>query len=273
MSTTTDGANENTAGGGTPDESVRGTAGWLEADRDARRAHRTAVTRQAASVLLGHPGQAFFERLPLVARAVAELPWSAVRTALREFCEHASTTPEPELRGHYADVFGRRSLHLTRYGGTSARDRALSEVARVYADAGWTAPSDEPPDHLAVVLEFAARADARTGEALLLRLRPGLDLLGEALHDHGTPYARVLDAVRMTLPTPHGRPDGGRPPHRLALLRPPAPGPLSGKASPLTAAVDPEAVPNGTRIPLPRTGTDTGARTGTDASDRLGGEP
>ncbi|WP_150246113.1 nitrate reductase molybdenum cofactor assembly chaperone [Nocardiopsis quinghaiensis] len=242
MSTTTDGANENAAGG-----SVRGAAGWLEADRDARRAHRTAVTRQAASVLLGHPGQAFFERLPLVARAVAELPWGAVRTALREFCEHASTTPEPELCEHYADVFGQRSLCLSRYGDASPCDRVPSEVARVYAEAGWAVPADEPPDHLTVVLEFAARADARTGEALLLRLRPGLDLLGEALRDHGTPYARVLDAVRMTLPE---RPGEGGPVHRLQV-----PPPRTG--------TDP-----GTRA-----GTDSGARTGTAASDRPGGEP
>ncbi|OOC56488.1 MULTISPECIES: nitrate reductase molybdenum cofactor assembly chaperone [Nocardiopsis] len=259
MSTTTDGANEDAAGRSAPHGSVRGTAGWLEAGRDVRRAHRTAVTRQAASVLLGYPGQDFFESLPLVARAVAELPWGTVRAALHGFCEHAATTPEPELCEHHADVFGQRSLCLTRYGGTSPRDRVLSEVTRVYAEAGGAAPADEPPDHLRAVLEFAARADARAGEALLLSLRPGLDLLGEALHDHGTPYARVVDAVRATLPE---RPDGERPARRFAVLHPSVPGPPAGAAS-----------PDGTRVPPPRSGTDTSARTDTGASGRPGDEP
>ncbi|WP_159944874.1 MULTISPECIES: nitrate reductase molybdenum cofactor assembly chaperone [unclassified Nocardiopsis] len=180
MSTTTDGAD------------ARAT-GLLEAHRDVRRAHRLAVTRQASSVLLGRPDQVFFERLPLVARAVAELPWGPVRTGLRDFCEHAATTPEPLLREHHAEVFGPPPERPLCLAGDGAPPR--EELAAAYA--GRTVPGGREPDHLAAVLELAARSDA--GEFLLLRLRPGLDLLGEALRDRGTPYARVVDAVRASL--------------------------------------------------------------------------
>jgi nitrate reductase delta subunit len=234
MSTTAD---ADGAGG-----TVRSGTGWLGAARAIRRAHRVAVTHQAASVLLGYPDQAFFERLPLVARAVAELPRGGVRAALQEFCDHASTASERELCEHYVDVFDprrRRTLYMTHYtdGDTLRGGHALAEVRRVYAESGWRVDDREPPDHLAVVLEFAARGDARAGQALLLRFRPGLELMARALHEYGTPYARIVDAVRMTLPAQE-RGDLERV-HGLVAQGPPA--------------EDVGLEPYGVRAPLPRT--------------------
>lgn len=185
--------------------STNESGGPLSARRATRRTHRRAVIHQAASVLLGYPEGVFFERLPLVARAVAELPRGKVRSALLEFCEHAASTPELELCRHYVDVFDlrrRRSLHMTYYtdGDTRRRGHALTGVKRVYTEAGWELDVEELPDHLAVILEFAARGDAEAGGKLLSRFRPAIDLLGKALQAHGTPYARVVDAVCMTLP-------------------------------------------------------------------------
>ncbi|MFE6308305.1 nitrate reductase molybdenum cofactor assembly chaperone [Nocardiopsis sp. NPDC057823] len=201
MSTTTD----RTGSEGTAPASGRERTGWLGAGRSARRVHRRAVTHQAASILLGYPDQAFFERLPLVALAVAELPRGTVREALHEFCEHACATPELELCAHYVDVFDlrrRRSLYMTYYtdGDTRRRGHSLAEIKAVYREAGWEVLPGELPDHLAVLLEFAARGSDSRGEELLLRFRPGLDLLARALEEYGTPYARVVDAVLQTLP-------------------------------------------------------------------------
>ncbi|WP_234003967.1 MULTISPECIES: nitrate reductase molybdenum cofactor assembly chaperone [unclassified Nocardiopsis] len=202
-----------------------GRTGWLGAGRAARRAHSRAVTHQAASVLLGYPDALFFERLPLAARAAAELPKSQSRTLLLEFCEHASSTPELELAEHYVDVFDlkrRRALHMTYYtdGDTRRRGHALAEIKRVYTEAGWRVEARELPDHLAVMLEFAARGDADAGQELLVDFRSGLDLLSRSLEEHGTPYARVVDAVRYTLPPPR-RADEERV-RRLAQEGPPA---------------------------------------------------
>lgn len=248
MSTTTEthGEGEERGAGG-PAEGIRG---WLGAGRAARRAHRTAVIHQAASVLLTYPDAAFFERLPLVARAVAELPRGEVRSALLEFCEHASSTPEMELCEHYVDVFDlrrRRSLYMTYYtdGDTRRRGHALSEIKGIYRDAGWSVSANELPDHLAVVLEFSARGDARLGEELLLRFRAGLDLLGEALTKYGTPYALVVGSVRQTLPPPQ-RTDVEKV-HLLARQGPPAEDvglePYSLKVPP--AGAEPDPTPGG----------------------------
>lgn len=58
---------------------------------------------------------------------------------------------------------------------------------------------DELPDHLAVVLEFAA-ADPVTGARLLIEHRAGLELLRLALREDGSPWAAVLESVSATLP-------------------------------------------------------------------------
>ncbi|GHD24758.1 nitrate reductase molybdenum cofactor assembly chaperone [Nocardiopsis kunsanensis] len=227
-----------------------GRPGWLGAGRAARSAHRRAVTRQAASVLLGYPDEVFFERLPLAARAAAELPSGNVRTALMEFCEHASSTPESELCRHYAEVFDihrRHALRMTYY--TDGHGPALSDVRSAYTDAGWQVPTRELPDHLAVLLEFSARGGSEAGHDLLLRFRPGLELLGAALREHGTPYARVLDAVSLTLPSPGEQPAGG------AVRHMDAQGPNDGEGAPEgNGECTPQRVAEAAegRVPAPR---------------------
>lgn len=221
-----------------------GRTGWLGAGRAARSSHRRAVARQAASVLLGYPDERFFERLPLVARAAAELPRGAVRTALLEFCEHASSTPEPELCRHYAEVFDirrRHALRMTYY----ADGPALTDVRRVYAEAGWQVPTHELPDHLAVLLEFAARGDSDAGHDLVLRFRSGLEVLAAALREHGTPYARVVDAVFLTLPSQGGE-------HWEAARRLAAPAPAGEGTGPEGNGEGTVAEMPGGRVPPPR---------------------
>ena len=60
----------------------------------------------------------------------------------------------------------------------------------------------ELPDHLAVVLEFAALGDRLTGDALLVEHRGAIGLLRDSLAKMDSAYAHVLDAVLATLPEP-----------------------------------------------------------------------
>ncbi|WP_017595806.1 nitrate reductase molybdenum cofactor assembly chaperone [Nocardiopsis potens] len=167
----------------------------------------TAVVRRAAALLLDYPDRAFFERLPGIRAAVLELPRGGPRTALDRFCSFAASTPELELAAHYVETFDmrrRRALHMTFYtdGDTRRRGHTLARLKEVYAGCGWRPGPQELPDHLSVLLEFAARGDSEWGRALLVRFQPGLELLRAGLHEHGTPYAEVVDAVAATLPPP-----------------------------------------------------------------------
>ncbi|GAB3456520.1 hypothetical protein GCM10027570_38180 [Streptomonospora sediminis] len=177
-----------------------------------------AALRRAASVLLGPPGARFYERLPLVRRALLELPAITARRALAGFCDHAATAPERELRTDHAQAFDarRRTLHLLDHtcGDARRRRRVRARIAESYADRGWRVATAERPDHLAVLLEFAACADPERGEWLLVRLRAGLERLHAELVGRsaavGSPYAPVLEAVCATLPpTGHAGADPG----------------------------------------------------------------
>jgi nitrate reductase delta subunit len=77
---------------------------------------------------------------------------------------------------------------------------ALLRLKKLYRAAGLPMESAELPDHLTVMLAFAALAPAGHGEALLAEHRAAIELLRLSLHDLGSPYAHVLDAIAAQLP-------------------------------------------------------------------------
>lgn len=163
-----------------------------------------ATTRLACSWLLAYPDAALLDRLDGLAAAVAELP-DGVRSPLEEFLTHLDGTPIGDVQRHFVEVFDmkRRACPFLTYwthGDTRNRGVAILRFKQAYEDAGYTIGSEELPDHLAVVLEFAAVGDPLTGDALLAEHAAPIGLLREALHDLGSAYAHVLDAVAATLP-------------------------------------------------------------------------
>ncbi|GAA0316364.1 nitrate reductase molybdenum cofactor assembly chaperone [Actinoallomurus spadix] len=181
-----------------------------------------AVAWQAASLLLGYPDEELLGRRPLLRRAVAGLP-PAVAAPLTRFLDHLDATPPPDLAADYVATFDHRKrccLYLTyyAYGDTRKRGMALLRFKHAYTAAGLILDDGELPDHLAVVLEFAATGDADAGRRLLSEHRAGLELLRLALTDAGSPWSAVLDAVSATLPPLTGR-------HHEAVARLAAEGP------------------------------------------------
>ncbi len=131
---------------------------------------------------------------------VAALEPGDARTALERFA--AGWTADP---AHYVETFDlrrRASLHLTYYahGDTRERGMALLRLKKLYRAAGLPMSSSELPDHLTVMLAFAALAPEGHGEALLGEHRPAIELLRLSLHDLGSPYAHLLDAIAACLP-------------------------------------------------------------------------
>ncbi|MFF9818718.1 nitrate reductase molybdenum cofactor assembly chaperone [Streptomyces sp. NPDC014006] len=158
---------------------------------------------QAQSLLLAYPDEQFEQRLALAARVAATLPAPVARPLLR-FTTHAERTAPADLATAYVATFDHRKrccLYLTYYahGDTRKRGLALLRLKQTYAAAGWQLGDDELPDHLAVVLEFAA-TDPETGHRLLTDHRAGLELLRLALNEDASPWAPVLDSVSTTLP-------------------------------------------------------------------------
>ena len=108
--------------------------------------------------------------------------------------EHLRVTPLITAAAEYSETFDwrrRRTLFLTYYtaGDTRNRGMALLDFANTYRAAGVTPPAEELPDHLAVLLEFAATVDESAGYRLLCRHRTPIDLLHSGLAKAGSPYA------------------------------------------------------------------------------------
>jgi nitrate reductase molybdenum cofactor assembly chaperone NarJ/NarW len=159
---------------------------------------------QAQSVLLCYPDENLPGRLPLL-REVASAAGTQIGRPLHRFLDHATNTPLPDLAADYVATFDHRKrccLFLTyySYGDTRKRGMALLRLKHSYRSAGLHLTEDELPDHLAVVLEFAATVGPDAGQELLQQHRAGLEVLHLALTEAASPWADVLGSISATLP-------------------------------------------------------------------------
>lgn len=175
--------------------------------RYRRRTAPPADTRplhKICSVLLQYPDERVFAHLDTVTAALPAITDRVARESVTRMTNWLADHTPTEAAQHYVATFDhtrRRSLHLTyyRYGDTRKRGMALLSLKHVYRSAGYPAPDGDLPDFLPLVLEFAALAP-EPGRRILNQCRAGLELLGDALHQGGTPYAGLVDAIRAGLP-------------------------------------------------------------------------
>lgn len=163
---------------------------------------------QSVSLLLDYPDHDLLSRVGLLRSAANGLP-PAIGASLRGFLDHLEATPLPELQADYVETFDTRrrcNLFLTYFahGDTRKRGMALLRFKQTYLRSGFELDDAELPDHLCVVLEFAATIDHALGRDLMLDHRAGLELLRLSLHDLGSPWAKLIDAVTATLPPLRG---------------------------------------------------------------------
>ena len=183
-----------------------------------------AVVWQAASLLLDYPDMSLVERLPML-RAALDTVEPRLREPLLDGLSGLEARPLPLLQQDYVETFDthrRCTLYLTYFshGDTRRRGVALLRFKQTYLRSGFLLDDSELPDHLCVVLEYAATVDAELGGRLLLDHRAGLELLRLSLRDHGSVWAPVVEAVCLTLPPLRG--DERDAVRRLAEEGPPA---------------------------------------------------
>lgn len=167
-----------------------------------------AVAWQAASLLLDYPDEALLEKVPMLRAAAGQLP-APIRAAIEEHVAHLEATSLQELQQDYVETFDNRrrcNLFLTYFahGDTRKRGMALLRFKQTYLASGFELGDAELPDHLCVVLEYAATIDQTAGRQLMLDHRAGLELLRLSLRDLGSPWYSVVDAVCATLPPLRG---------------------------------------------------------------------
>jgi nitrate reductase delta subunit len=186
--------------------------------------HQLGVAWQSASLLLSYPERTLIDRLDLIRQASLELP-TTVGDPLRTVVTSLEETALATLEADYVETFDSRRRHnlfLTYFahGDTRKRGIALLRFKQTYLQSGFEVTDEELPDHLCVVLEYAATIDQAKGRQLILDHRAGLELLRISLAEAGSRWAGAVEAVTATLPPLRG--DEKDAVRRLAAAGPPA---------------------------------------------------
>lgn len=159
---------------------------------------------QTASLLLAYPDHLHAQRLDTVAELLSHITGSARDPLAR--CWQGLRELDPRLAAEdYVATFDlakRTTMYLTYWtdGDTRNRGAHMHEFVEVYRNAGVEPPKSESPDHLPVVLEFAALVDPRAGRRLLVEHRVAIEVLLEALTERRSRYADAVSALCATLP-------------------------------------------------------------------------
>lgn len=162
-------------------------------------------TYSLLSLLLQYPDAGTLDARGELARELEGLPRGPSRDAIAAFLSAQEAVPRAELRSEYVATFDfdrRASLYLTYHSHGDRRQRGIELVRlkRRFAAAGLALADGELPDYLPALLEFAALAPDGEGAALLAELRPQLELVRSRLHETGSRYAHLLDALAAALP-------------------------------------------------------------------------
>ncbi len=156
------------------------------------------------SMALRHPDDDLIAARADVLAAALPLPSGPGEDGLRAFLAWWAVEDPDELRRVYVETFDfsrRTSLDLTYYTHGDLRQRGLALLAlrRRYDAAGLELEGPELPDHLPVVLEFAA-LDPEAGGAVLADFRPVVEIIRLALVRAASPYAGLVTALCALLP-------------------------------------------------------------------------
>lgn len=160
------------------------------------------------SALLDYPNQELVEHLPELQDFVKQNQEidGAEREALQDFIDHLQSVSLTELQADYVKTFdmtAEHSLHLTHhlFGDDKNRGPALIDLGELYKDYGVEVVTNELPDYLPLVLEFAAYMEDNEATVFLSDAKKVLVVLTENLQKAESPYAALLSIVenRATL--------------------------------------------------------------------------
>jgi len=160
------------------------------------------------SVLLEYPDQELIDHLPELraeTEGCVDLD-EAERDAMLRFLKHLENTALTDLQADYVrtfDLTAENSLHLTHhlFGDDKNRGPALIDLGELYKDYGVEVVTNELPDYLPLILEFAAYLDDSEANVFLADANKVLGVLADNLKRAGSPYAALLSIVegRATL--------------------------------------------------------------------------
>lgn len=168
-------------------------------------AEQRACVHMIVSLLIDYPDEAWFARLDALRGHLAGLP-EPIADAVGGFIDRAEEAGPLAWQRLYVTTFDLKrkcSLYLSYYatGDTRRRGVALVTFLEAYRAAGWEFDGEDLPDFLPAVLEFSARSGSDIADALISSHREGIEVLRAALEGMDSPWAALVRAVTLSLPT------------------------------------------------------------------------
>ena len=163
---------------------------------------KATYTLRVLAHLLRYPDAEFRSHIPEMEQALqTEAAVGKLRMAelcaLLKHLQHASSLT---VEADYVEMFDhgkRTSLHLFEHVHGDSRDRgpAMVDLIQTYEKGGMFLGSEELPDHLPVLLEFASTQPTDIAREFLAEFAHIVRNIFSALHARQSPYASVLAAV------------------------------------------------------------------------------
>lgn len=162
-------------------------------------------TYKILSALLDYPDQELIDNLPEIRIEIGKCPHMdmAEKESLRKLIDHLANTPLIDLQEEYVKTFDltpEHSLHLTHhlFGDDNDRNRgpALIDLGELYKDYGISTTTNELPDYLPLILEFAALLEDNEATTFLADANKVLTVLADNLNKAGSPYAPLVSIVK-----------------------------------------------------------------------------
>ncbi len=160
------------------------------------------LTLRVLAHLLRYPDaelRVHISELQAALRSEAALPASRL-VELQALLQHLSTQSSLDVESEYVELFDRGSrtaLHLFEHVHGDSRDRgpAMVDLIQTYEKAGLFLGTNELPDYLPVVLEFASTQPPPQAREFLGEIAHIVRVIFSALLKRTSPYASVLAAV------------------------------------------------------------------------------
>ena len=155
---------------------------------------------RALAALLAYPTQELLDALPEIQQELArDIALRPALPALDALVDYLADGDLLDLQEEYVGLFDRtRSLCLNLFehvhGDSRERGPAMVELLGIYAAAGLEPATGELPDHLPLLLEYAAVA-GDAGVELLSNAAPVLDLLHGRLVKRASFWAGALEGA------------------------------------------------------------------------------
>jgi nitrate reductase delta subunit len=156
------------------------------------------------SVLLEYPEQELIDNLSEIKTWVdetAELE-KKERTVLKTFVAQMEKKSLLELQAEYVNTFdmnAEHSLHLTHhlFGDDKNRGPALIDLGELYKDYGVevSESTNELPDYLPLILEFAAYLDGSESTVFLSDAKKVFGVLSDNLKKVASPHADLISII------------------------------------------------------------------------------